>query len=211
MIIYSYIKKRLLSRCLSFFLLPRLHQEGFDLGADLIPDPAEDGQPFLFAAFRHGRVVKPKMSPLNSAEEKRTGLVGGVAERDHKIKRLAGEFIHALAAGCALVYADLLENSDGQWMRRLWVCAGRICLEMVPQIIVHQSLGHLRPSAVGCADKQDSLLHFLALFFSSSSARAKAGQKGSTRGCSSGRSLPCSTRMIPLLSGMISPTPDAGT
>src|SRR4030042_2120725 len=110
MIIYLYIKKRLLSRCLSFFLFLRLHQEGFDLIADLVPDAAENLHLFLLCAFRPGRVVKPKVSPLNSAEEKRTGLVGGVAERDHKIKRLAGEFIHALAAGCALVYADLLEN-----------------------------------------------------------------------------------------------------
>src|SRR4030043_1331226 len=95
-------------------------------------------------------------------------------------------------------------------MRRLRVGSGRIRLKTVPQIMVHQRLGHLRPGAVRGADKQDSLLHFFGLFFSSSSARAKAGQKGSTRGCSSGRSLPCSTRSIPLLSGMISPTTEAG-
>ena len=101
------------------------------------------------------RVGHAPVDELGVVRELGADLANAVAQRDHAVEALRGEFVQVLGAVGADVDPPLAHDADGVGMERFRVAAGARGFDRAVGLVFEERLGHLGPSAVAGAQEQD--------------------------------------------------------
>jgi hypothetical protein len=117
----------------------------------LAANTSECGESFRFAAL-HGRgVFEAPVNSLRPSRKHRTVVPRVVANRDHVIEWLAGEFIDRLRAVARNVDSDFLHNRDGFGPHQARLRAGALDLITAAALVPKQAFAHLAARRVASA------------------------------------------------------------
>ena len=115
---------------------------------DFVADTAKYCQAFLRRSRCCGRIRYAPVQPFCSAGEYRAGLVGVIANRDHKIEVFSQQGIQMFGLVFRNIDADLRHDHDGIRMDASWFRAGAEGLPLLPVYGTEQTFGHLRAAGI---------------------------------------------------------------
>jgi hypothetical protein len=124
-------------------------------GLNLIPHAPKHRQPFFVAAFRRCRVSKAVMKRVRARPDG-TGGLGVVADSQHIVEGLAGEFSYGFGVVQREVNAFLVHRRDRQRIDLRRMRAGAEDSDAVAGHFAQPSFGHLTARGIAGAKNQDS-------------------------------------------------------
>src|ERR1700693_4386066 len=128
---------------------------------ELIPRPAEGPQRPLFCSLDGCGVLKTEVNPFR-ARKHGAVLIGAIADSNHHIKMLPGEFLHRLRAVIGNVDARLAHRLNRQWMNERGMRSGTRHVQRALREMAKDALGHLAARRIPGAKNQNlGLLHAL--------------------------------------------------
>ncbi len=142
-------------------LVPKIIFYGF---SNLVSYAPESSQDFFLGSSNPSWIFEAQMRMLDAAEEERARLIRSAAKRDDIIERLAFEFVNRFAPGSGMINPDFCQHFECLQTGRRRGYPGGKRLKTIPQIMINQRLGHLRPGTISRTQKQDLLLRHAPSF-----------------------------------------------